>query len=117
LTFFSQSIILLSVKNKTQKEVEIVGYKKVDELRDFFDVVNAAMAEEHVVLRYGGPCNEYAQKGNGIIVFYGAPCNHLDAVDFEGKDYIGLKYGAPCKPPYIIVKYGGPCAELKKSKP
>jgi len=90
------------------------GFVKIDDLKEFYELVQAAekKQEEHVVLRYGGPCSEYAGKGD-VHVFYGAPCNHLDNVDFQDKDYIGLKYGGPCRPPYIVVKYGGPCKELR----
>ena len=90
------------------------GFVKVDELKEYYDLVQAAekKQEEHVVLKYGGPCMEYANRGD-VHVFYGAPCNFLDTVDFQGKDYLGLRYGGPCKPPYIVVKYGGPCKELR----
>lgn len=84
-------------------------FTKIDEMKDYFDLVNSE--EPHVVLRYGCPCEEYAQDG-GVVVFYGAPCNFLDKVDFGCDDQVVLKYGAPCKPPYIIVKYGGPCKKI-----
>jgi hypothetical protein len=89
-------------------------FVKIDDLKEYHKLVAAVKRgqEDHVVVRYGGPCMEHAENG-GIHVFYGAPCNHLDQVDFKGKDYIGLKYGGPCKPPYIIVKYGGPCKDLR----
>ncbi len=91
------------------------GFVKVDDLKEYYELVQAAerKQDEHVVVKYGGPCNEYAGKGGDIHVFYGAPCNFLDNVDFQGKDYIGLRYGGPCRPPYIVVKYGGPCKELR----
>ena len=87
-------------------------FVKIQELQDYHRLVeNAERGEAHVVLKYGGPCNEHG--GGGVHVFYGAPCALLDSVDFGNEEYIGLRYGAPCKPPYVIVKYGGPCASLK----
>jgi len=88
-------------------------FVKIDDFEKYNELVKAARkGEEHVVARYAGPCQEYAETG-GIHILYGAPCISLDKVDFQGKDYIGLKYGGPCTPPYIIVKYGAPCKKLK----
>lgn len=89
-------------------------FVKIDDLKTYHELVTKVKKgqEDHVVLRYGGPCMEHVHDG-GIHVFYGAPCNLLDQVDFQKKDFIGLMYGGPCKPPYIIVKYGGPCKEFR----
>lgn len=87
-------------------------FVNINELKNYHEFIEKSeRGDAHVVLKYGGPCNEHGS--DGIRVFYGAPCTLLDSVDFGKKEYIGLRYGAPCTPPYIIVKYGGPCAKLK----